>query len=217
MARNLPNIFSRRAAAAAAVCLLCIPFAREGAAGTTQGDAALKKAEVLLQKKDFRRALEALAPALAESPRDPGLLNMKGSVLTRMKDYPAAQACYQEALESDPAFFPARYNLGSLLALQQKRDESKAYFGKLLDEQPSNELLQYKLLLLLLQEGEDSPLLSSASPGATPAWYYAKAARALRKGDAGEAARYVKAGRGIFGEQTAIYQEELDESGLAAR
>ena len=181
-------------------------------------DASIQTSSAALEKKNYSGALSALEPALLQRPSDPVVLNLRGAILTKMNDYSGAQASYEEALKADPDFFPARYNLGALLALRREWDPAISYFRNLLIEQPNNELIQFKLLLLLLRQHADQPLqdrlFSSESPSSTPAWYYAKAARAYQKGNPAEAARYLEVARSVFGDHTGIFQEELDESGL---
>jgi len=137
------------------------------------------------------------------------------------QDYDAALkalACYQKVLQISPGYFPAVYNVGALLALEHRWPEATTYFRNLLIEQPNNELVEFKLLLLLLHENSDLPLqaklFATDLPTNTPAWYYSRAARNYKKGDPIEAAKYLEVAKNIYGDKTKIYQEELDESGL---
>jgi len=171
-----------------------------------------------MEKKDYQGALVILAPALQLRPEDPTALNLKGAILTKTKDYEGARLCYESALKASPGFFPARYNLGALLALQKQWDPSITYFRNLLIEQPNNELVEYKLLLLLLSRNVDPELerrlFNSPTPSNTPAWYYASAARSYKSGDLSKASQYIQVAKSVFGDKTDIFQEELDESGL---
>ena len=191
----------------------------QSAQGALNADASIQASSAALENKRYTQALLALEPALQQRGNDPAVLNLKGAILTKMKDYSGAEASYAEALKVSPDFFPARYNVGALLALRQQWDPAITYFRNLLIEQPNNELVEYKLLLLLLRQNASQQLherlLASDSPSGTPAWYYAKAARAYQKGNPSEAAKYIEVARSIFGDQTVIFQEELDESGLS--
>ena len=215
------------------ICLLALSFlpvfacatetkstlSTPNALSALNADASIQAASTALEKKNYPQALSALAPALQQRGNDPVALNLKGAILTKMKDYSGAEACYATALKALPDFFPARYNMGALLALRLQWDPAINYFRNLLIEQPNNELVQFKLLLLLLRQHADQPLqeklLSSDSPSSTPAWYYASAARSYQKGNPAEAAKYIEVARSVFGDQTGIFQEELDESGLS--
>ena len=179
-------------------------------------EAATRAAASALDKKHYDKALTLIAGALKARPNDSNELNLKGAILTKTKDYEGAQACYEEALRISPDFFPARYNIGALLSLRQQWNPAIAYFRNLLMDQPNNELVQYKLLLLLLKTDSDpklqEKLFASGTPSNSPAWYYATAARALKKGKPSEAEEYLRVAKSVFGDQTAIFQEELEES-----
>lgn len=181
-------------------------------------EAAMKAALADFNAKAYDAALSDLAPALAANPRNAEALNLKGAILTKQKNYDAALVCYQQALQASPGFFPARYNIGALLALREQWDAAINYYRSLLIEQTNNELVEYKLLLLLLHQNADpvlqAKLFATDLPTNTPAWYYATAARCYKKGEAKEAAKYLEVARNIYGDKTDIFQEELDESGL---
>ena len=184
-------------------------------------DASVQTARAAFNKKQYDAALLALAPALLARPSDPETLNLQGAILTKQNNFDAALACYMKALKSSPDFFPARYNIGALLALRHQWDAAIDYHRNLLIDQPNNELVEYKLLLLLLHQNVDpglqAKLFATDLPTNTPAWYFASAARAYKKGDAVKAAKYLEVAKNIYGDQTAIFQEELDESGLNER
>ena len=183
-----------------------------------RADDSISAAATAFEQKQYDQALVLLAPSLESRPHDPNVLNLKGAILTRAKDYDGAQRCYEEVLAVSPGFFPARYNIGVLLALRQQWDPAITYFRNMLAEQPNNELLQYKLLLLLISQNLDpalqAKLFTSETPSLTPGWYFAKASRAYQNGKPSEAEGYLKVAKSVFGDQTTIFQEELEESGL---
>jgi tetratricopeptide (TPR) repeat protein len=219
MSRRPPKTFQKLLAVlGVAVAITGCSKGPRGAATPPQADAALRAAGKALGKHNPDKALLLLRPALDALPRDPEVLNMKGAILTKLKDYDGARACYEEALRQSPGFFPARYNIGALLALRGEREAATDYFRNMLIEQPNNELVEYKLLLLLLARDADpvlqKKLFSSDIPSTTPGWYYASAARAFKRGNGGEAAKLTDVARSIYGDQTSIFEEELEESGL---
>jgi len=185
---------------------------------TLDADAAVQAAQEAFYKGDYPRALSALTPALERHPKDPGVLNLKGAILTKENDYTQARICYEAALKEAPDFFPAIYNIGSLLALEGQLESATTYFRNLLIEQPNNELLQYKLLLLLLRRNVEPDLqrklFPSETPSNTPGWYFASAARSYKNGNYAEAAKYLDVAKSVYGDKVEIFQEELDESGL---
>ena len=193
----------------------CLSFSTPEA---MKSDAAMRSALSDFNRKSYDAALAALAPALQADPRNPEALNLKGAILTKQKHYDEALMYYSEALKASPGFFPARYNLGALLALRQQWDAAMIYYRSILIEQPNNELVEYKLLLLLLHQNADpelqSKLFATDLPTNTPAWYYAKASRLYKEGNAKEAVKYLEVAKNIYGDKVDIFQEELDESGL---
>ena len=221
MTGSLPKSFRCTVPILAALILLLGACGKRESSGggALAADASLKQAATAMDRKDYARALILLQPALQSRPNDPLVLNLKGAILTKTKDYDGALACYETALKSSPAFFAARYNIGALMALRQQWEPAIAYYKDLLRAQPNNELVQYKLLLLLLMRDSDAGLQGRLFPPGitsnTPAWYFAAAARAYKEGQPREAAKYIDVARSVFGDQTTIFQEELDESGLA--
>jgi len=184
-------------------------------------DASLQSAQSAFNKKQYDEAMLSLARVLLVRPSDPEALNLQGAILTKQGKFDAALVCYTMALKESPDFFPARYNVGSLLALRHQWDAAIDYHRNLLIELPDNELVEFKLLLLLLQQNKDfemqAKLFATDVPTNTPAWYFATAARAYTKGDAAKAAKYLEVAKNIYGDQTAIFLEELDESRLNER
>ncbi|MCE9586698.1 MAG: tetratricopeptide repeat protein [Verrucomicrobia bacterium] len=217
----MPKTFRFLSAGIAVLLFLCLSASRALAVQVSglDADASIRASSVALEKKDYKKALSDLGPALQLRPEDPTVLNLKGAILTKTKDYAGAQLCYEGALKASPGFFPARYNIGALLSLQQEWDPAIAYFRNLLIEQPNNELVEYKLLLLLLIQGSDPALerrlFDSPIPSNTPAWYFALAARSYKAGDSDKASRLIDVAKSVYGDKTQIFQEELDESGLA--
>lgn len=222
MRMPLPKFFRSPHVGIAAACLLAwtLTACRNGQSppDRMKADAAVQKATALLAADHYERAMKALEPALQFRPDDPIVINIRGAILTKLKDYPGAIACFERALKISPGFFAARYNIGSVLALQEQWDQAIMYFRNLLIEAPNNELVEYKLLLLLLRQNADPELerklFSSDLPSNTPAWYYANAARCYKKGRRDEAVKYLEVAKSVFGDKTAIFQQELDQSGL---
>lgn len=222
MSSLLPKTFSPRPAL---LLIVTLAMAGQGCSrkeslptGPLGVGSSLQAAQKAMEANQPDQALRLLAPALQANSQDPEILNLQGAILTKKKDYPAARACYEAALRKAPQFFPALYNVGALLALEGKWEEATTYFRNFLIDQPNNELLQYKLLLLLLTHDSDpalqAKLFSSDLPSNTPGWYYASAARAYKQGHPGEAKRLIEVAGSIYGDRTFIFAEELEESGL---
>jgi len=167
----------------------------------------------------YEEALVLLEKAHNLYPRDPFVLNLKGAVYTKQKNWDEATRLFNRALNEDQQFFPARFNLGEVLFLQGKKEEALAYFESLNQMYTRNELIEFKLVLLFLlterQADAERVLSRMQYPGNGPAWYFANAAMASAKGDRREARRYLSAVRGLFDEKTlALFDESMEESGL---
>ncbi len=136
-------------------------------------------------------AIDARQPDLAESQ------NLRGVILMRQGVYDKAEAALRKALELDPKFWNARFNLAEIPFLQKNWTDARNRFEKLLTEnaaelQPeASQLIQYKILLTYLLEGKDnmvdSILAKFELSADTPAVQYSKAAIALQNKNPQEA------------------------------
>lgn len=171
--------------------------------------------------KKYRQALEKLQKAAAAQPDDLFVLNLLGAAHTKLKDFPAAQACFDKILAKQPNFFPAKFNVGVLLFLQRRYPEALDYFGKMEASDRRNELLQFKVFLCMLQmgnqEGAAKFLKGIKYPGDTPAWYYAQAAWESKAGNKKKAVEYLTAAKYVFGQKTALFDETFDDLGISLR
>jgi Flp pilus assembly protein TadD len=171
------------------------------------------------EAKKYSAALEKIQSATELYPQDPFVLNLKGAIYTKLKDWEEARRFFNRALNEDPNFFPARFNLGEVLFLEGNSEEALKYFETLNDTYRGNDLIQFKLVLLFLLTERTSDAERMAEriqyPGNSPAWYYAQAALAFAQGNRREGRRVLNAAKELFSaEQIALYEESLDESGL---
>lgn len=65
----------------------------------------------------YDEAIEILKPVLMNHPENAMLWNTMGSVVAEQGDYATARIFFQEAVQLDPEFFKARYNLGNCLLM----------------------------------------------------------------------------------------------------
>ena len=68
---------------------------------------------VLRDRQAYEEAIDTLKPALAIAPTNSLLWNTLGTVLSEQGDRHTAMVFYNEALNNDPQFAKARYNLGN--------------------------------------------------------------------------------------------------------
>lgn len=171
------------------------------------------------QAERYEDALTAIQQALEIFPRDPFALNLLGSIYTKQEKWDEAQRFFNRALNEDPGFFPARFNLGEVLFLQGKNEEALTYFENLNQMFQENGLIQFKLvtLFLLTNRPEDAKRLVDRIPVVrdSPAWYFAQAAVAQSGGDTRTAREHLRAAQDIYPkEATAIFLESLKDAKL---
>lgn len=182
-------------------------------------DALLQEAIANFEAERYDEALQNLDDALALAPQNPFILNLRGAIFTKQKNYEAARKNFEAAMAQDPQFFPARFNLGEVLFLEGRHEEALTYFELLNASYLRNELIQFKLIILfaMTDRKEDAArtLARLRFPGETPSWYYSHAAFEALEGNKRSSRRYLKAARSIFPEtQTALYEESMAESKL---
>lgn len=68
----------------------------------------------LRDQRRFDEAIEALRPAIETTPGSAQLWNTMGTIVAEQGDYPTSEIFLAEALNLDPSFVKARYNLGNV-------------------------------------------------------------------------------------------------------
>jgi len=181
----------------------------------------VQKAIADFQSNDFEAALNQLQQAEEMQPNSPMILNLIGAVRTKQKNYDEAEKKFLEALALEPRFFPAKFNLGEIKFLRKDYANSLSYFKTLKLDYPQEELLDFKIVLaqLMLESQADAERTIGRMkfPGNSPAWYYANAAYFFKAGDKSEGMKYVQTARKIFKDQTSLYDESLQDSGLLSK
>jgi tetratricopeptide (TPR) repeat protein len=186
-----------------------------------QGDSLEARATAAFEKKNYDKALELLREAEKEKPGDPLILNMIGATYTKKQEFATAKEYFEKSLAANPSFFPAFFNVGELMFLQKQYPQALGHFTNMLGRAPGNELLQFKVVLCLLEtdQQEDAAKLAKRIrvPGESPAWYYAQAAVLYKAGDRREAAKSIESARTLFGKGTALYDETFTDLGWSVR
>lgn len=95
-------------------------------------DAALE----LMQKGDYRGAVDAWNRALAMEADDVAALSNLGSVYSYLGEHEQSAAQFQKALDADPENYKTRTNLGVALARLGRRDEAIEHLKKSLALNP---------------------------------------------------------------------------------
>jgi len=210
---KLKSILSIIIAAAFAAALLPGRVAAQENPAQSLVDAALAD----LTKKRYDEALKKLEEADKLAPNSPFILNLFGAIYTKKKDFDTARGYFEKALEAQSDFFPAKFNLGELLFLQKQYPQALDYFSRMLRENPNNELLQFKVILCLLQTrqiDEAKRLIAQMKfPGQEPAWYFAKAALAVAEGDKRKASEFLGGAEILYKDKTTLYRETFQDLG----
>ena len=167
----------------------------------------------------YDAALERLEALRDRHPGDPLILNLMGSVYIKKLNYQKAERSFRQALELEPGFFPAAYNLGELLFLQEKYALAREYYQTMRATDHRHELLQFKVALcdILAGETERAKKVMNAIkyPGDSPAWYYAHAALEHKQGNTAKAREYIRGAKFVYGpDKTALFDETFETIGI---
>ena len=100
-------------------------------AARAQADARSKyeQAERAFQQRDFDSALKFLDQVDAAAPNQADSLNLHGEILMEQKKFDEAEAVFQKALNADPKFREAQYNLAQI-SFKNRNMESRASVWK---------------------------------------------------------------------------------------
>ena len=169
--------------------------------------------------QNYDKALEQLFELKDRYPSDPLILNLIGSVYTKKLNYQKAEKAFRQALDIEPGFFPAAYNLGELLFLQQKYALARQYYETMRATDHRHELLQFKVALCDIMSGETERATKVMNtikyPGDSPAWYYAHAALEHKQGNTAKAREYIRGAKFVYGpEKTALFDESFQLIGI---
>ena len=79
----------------------------------------------------------SIAESLAKnSPDDPNIQNLLGSVRLAQKRLPEAEAIFRDVVREKPDFTPAAFNLAEVLVAEKRPDEAKALLQQLVQRNP---------------------------------------------------------------------------------
>jgi len=166
--------------------------------------------------------IDARKPDLAESQ------NLRGVILMRQGLYDKAEAALSEALRLKPEFWNAGFNLAEIPFQKKEWAEARKRFQALLDSNAeelkgdASELIQYKILLTYLMEGNGAMVQSilakfELSPD-TPAVHYANTAIALKGQKLEDARTWMATAEKNFSPQlNKLFAESLIEIGWMQR
>jgi tetratricopeptide (TPR) repeat protein len=190
-----------------AFCLVLLT--RLSVADQRTANAALERATSAFNQGRFEEAEKQADTAARADSRKPEIPNLRGAIFTRQKRYDEAAQQFNQALALDPKFYPAKLNLAEVKLLQGKYAEATQEYQALKEVDPGSELVDFKLVLCALLDGEQSKASGIVDlmkfPGKTPAYYYARAAIALKRGEKEVAQKYFENVKKYYSEEQCRY------------
>jgi Tfp pilus assembly protein PilF len=172
-------------------------------------NAALERATNAFNQGRYEEAEKQADAATRAEPKRPEISNLRGAIFTKEKRYDEAAQEFNRALALDPNFFPAKLNRAELKLLQGKYAEATQEYEALKVLDPGSELVEFKLVICALLSGEQSKASGLADimkfPGKTPAYYYARAAIALKRGEKEAAEKYFENVKKYYSDQQCAY------------
>src|SRR5438874_5164993 len=198
--------------------------ANDVAPSNSELEAMYDKAYRAFDAANYTEALKQLDAIDARKPDLAASQNLRGVVYMRQGLYDKAEAALSEARGLDPKFWNARFNLAEIPFLKKDWAEARKRFQELLTSNAAElqgeatQLIQYKILLTYLLEGNDTMVDSilakfELSPD-TPAVHYANAAISLQGQNIPDAKNWMSAAEKNFSPQlNKLFAESLYEIG----
>lgn len=188
-------------------CLVLL--AQWSVADQRTGRAALEKAIDAFNQGKIEQAEKFVDAAAKADSKRPEIPNLRGAIFIRQKRYQDAAEQFSQALVLDPKFYPAKLNLAAVKFLEGDYTEATKEYEALKEVDPDSELVDFQLVLCTLLSGEPSKASGMVDlmkfPGKTPAYYYARAAIALKKGEKTAAQKYFENAKKYYSEEQCRY------------
>lgn len=183
-------------------------------------ETAINKATQALRAGNLGEADKQADVATKLEPASAQTANLRGVIAVQKKDYEDAANRFAQAIAADEKFYPAKLNLADLLLLQGKHADARTHYEELQQIDPKSELIQFKIIVTDVlddRQAQAAQLINEMTfPGATPAYYFARAAVLLKKSQEKEAQQYFTNARKYYDEQQCAYFIRfLQQNGLA--
>jgi tetratricopeptide (TPR) repeat protein len=198
--------------------------ANDVAPSNSELEAMYDRAYRAFDSANYVQALKELDAIDARKPDLAASQNLRGVIYMRQGIYDKAEAALSEANNLDPKFWNAHFNLAEIPFLKKDWSEARKRFQDLLTtnaaelQGEATQLIQYKILLTYLLEGNDTMVDSilakfELSPD-TPAVHYANAAISLQSQNIPDAKKWMTAAEKNFSPQlNKLFAESLYEIG----
>jgi putative PEP-CTERM system TPR-repeat lipoprotein len=132
-----------------------------------QADLAL--VATFLRQRQPDKALEALKSLEKKQPNNPLTYNLRGLSLILKRDFAGARSSFERAVQLEPTYLPAVFNLASLDLRDKNTEAAKKRYESVLQRDPNNEQALFRLAVLLRITGanqqEIEKLLKQAVSG----------------------------------------------------
>jgi tetratricopeptide (TPR) repeat protein len=152
--------------------------------------------------RDFRQALKLLDKADQLVPDTPMALNTRAAIAIEERRFADGERYCKAALEKDPTFELATFNLAEIPFIQKNYDAARKIYRGLLDEHPADEMIQFRIYLTYLLEKNDAAaqtrLEAFKFPSTSGAYYYAHAAWEFAHDNPSEGRTWVRSGDWVF-------------------
>ena len=173
-------------------------------------------------ERDFPATLAAIEILEKLQPPNAHTLNTRAAVAIEQHQYEEGRRLCLETLKLDPKYYPAKFNLGEIPLMEGKYPEARAIFQTLLNANPRDELVQFRIFLAYLLEKNDAAareiLGKLKFPSDTPAFYFANAAWEFTRGNQAEGKAWVERGNWVFGvPKSQNFSESLIQLGWIER
>ena len=198
--------------------------ANDVAPSNSELEAMYDRAYRAFDSANYVQALKELDAIDVRKPDLAASQNLRGVIYMRQGIYDKAEAALSEANNLDPKFWNARFNLAEIPFLKKDWSEARKRFQDLLTtnaaelQGEATQLIQYKILLTYLLEGNDTMVDSilakfELSPD-TPAVHYSNAAISLQNQNISGAKNWMTSAEKNFSPQlNKLFAESLYEIG----
>jgi putative PEP-CTERM system TPR-repeat lipoprotein len=120
-------------------------------AGQYQADLAIIAGH--LRRNETDKAMQAVKALEKKQPNNPLTFQMYGAVNLARKDVPAARRSFEKALEMQPNYMPAAFNLAMLDLAEKKPDDARKRYEAMIAKDSKNDQLYLALADLQLRTG----------------------------------------------------------------
>jgi tetratricopeptide (TPR) repeat protein len=164
--------------------------------------ATLQSAMRSFVTRDFKTALALVDKAEGMYEPTAMTVNVRAAIAIEEKRWDEGRAYCVKALQLDPKFFPALFNLAEIPFMQGKYAEARLTYEKLIDDEQNADLVKFRLILTYVLEKNDErakelidkiPLLND-----TPVYFYSHAAWEFAHGNEKEANSYITSAETVF-------------------